>query len=135
MRVFRVENEELFGPYYANKGGIATRAVGEKYGINVIGNSRRTPLPYEDGLSGWRDRLDYAQFRFGFESPEAAVAWFIDLDILREHGFKLCAYEVPETEVFKGGKQLVFRFSASHHMGEVDHETVATDVAVSAGVA
>lgn len=135
MRVFRVENEELEGPYRALGGGRAIDMICDKYGVDITRCGPRSPDPINDGLTAWRDRRDYAQFRFGFASPEAAVAWFVDLDILREHGFHLCAYEVPKTEVFKGGKQLVFRFSASHHMGEVSHETVATDVAIPACVA
>jgi hypothetical protein len=93
--VYRVENENHFGPY--------TTSV---RGMNFHGCDHQ-PAPHRAGL-GWLDDLELS----GFKSMEQMLAWFNtreELDCLEHGGMSVVRIEVEERRIRYGDKQIVFR--------------------------
>jgi len=95
MIIYRVEGRNGNGPYMF-PGYIQTMVDGLKH-----------PLPRDDGID--MDKIT-AFHIFGFASLTALLNWF-DLDTrkhLRQCYFSILVYEVPDTRVLVGNRQVVF---------------------------
>lgn len=108
MRIYRVEHHEKnVGPYTFYEGWWS-------WSNRDHGEHPDTPGPTKDGIDIF-ELPPNDPYDCGFESLEALHRWF-RADELRQlvpSGFVLSVYEVPETSVRKGQKQLVFRRSAA----------------------
>lgn len=63
------------------------------------------PLPYSDGMTDWD-----STYLFGFRNKDQLLAWFREeISKLSSNGFVISLYEVDETFVDYGKKQLAFK--------------------------
>ena len=99
MIVYRVENADGRGPYVGNP-------VPE---MDDAANDRQ-PMAWQDGLSEWWNDGKANAYRYGFRTLEQIKSWFLpdQLTILARHGFRVTEYEVPQSHVLSGKKQVVF---------------------------
>ena len=81
--IYRVEDSEGKGPYYANLGG---------YAVKSCGGGPRHPEPRTEG---WHGRHGSAEV-FGFAGKEQLEAWFswYDLEALRALGYMVNTYDI-----------------------------------------
>lgn len=107
--IYRVENSEARGPY---------TGIGD---MSLWTDSNHTdaahPCPNDDSMP-WDWNFNHERIsdaRCGFESLKALTAWFNpqELTKLKELGYRIRAYQVPEDAVIRGKKQIVFDWSRS----------------------
>jgi hypothetical protein len=100
MRVYRIENKNGRGPY--NGRGDLPYTV-------LDGCPAHQPDPRDDGFGSRWNKPDYY---FGFASLDQLFDWFGDiLEHLDRYGFSLTVWEVDESFVELGGRQLAFNKS------------------------
>lgn len=139
MKVFRVQRlSDGDGPYsmfYPDgvRGGWYDHRWTNEFAWEIANAhtfNKRTPAPQADGLPSIFDLCDWRHWNekkvvFGFESEQAAGAWFDGWGTrLWEEYHNLAEWEVDEKYVVKGRKQLVFnsehgRLIASRDIREV----------------
>ena len=110
MLVYRVENGKGEGPYrhgYPEKLGI-------HYDWRHKADALRYPHPYNDGIHLPALTVNHS---FGFKSVGDLHNWFADaFQALDRYGFRVCTYEVPESDVLMGIKQLAFDSSRAERV-------------------
>lgn len=111
MLVYRVVDKDGDSPYYGN--------LCDSIGM-PCGYSTQHPDPEKDGI-GWVNWYEYC----GFESLVALYNWFGEwFEELDDAGALVRVYQVPDSEVRKGRKQLVFRLNSSIHVETFTFEEV-----------
>lgn len=104
MIVYRVENSEGLGPYRGH-GWHPTRHMDKVTHPN--------PNWDEGMVEEWHRRVGNhydSQYVFGFESMDQLNAWFNDQEMsdLMVFGYSIVAFEVADSDVIIGRKQLAF---------------------------
>lgn len=90
----------------------------------LVQNSQQRLLTVYDGL-GYAEDADYIPtwlidlYHFAFDSEGAMMRWFSreEREQLKEKGFYLAIYAVPDEYVILGDRQLMFRKSHSEQTG------------------
>lgn len=109
VQVFRVETPRGYGPYGA--GGIATDVTkhgGESfedfsYRLAVAHNDDDHPAP-------WAEDLSVRKGHCGFDSLGKLSEWFKGWGKqLHDYGFRIVTFTVPDEDVQRGERQVVFR--------------------------
>jgi hypothetical protein len=97
MRVYRIENDNGLGPYNG-RGSLPYSVLG--------GSCHRQPAPIDDGFDWCWRKPDY---HFGFATLDQLFDWFGDiLEHLDRYGFSLTVWEVDESHINHGRRQLAF---------------------------
>lgn len=112
-KVYRIQNKAGGGPY-TSYGSRSDRVVSALRGHSY---TMRTPGPYLDGIR-FEDRESFNfDERYGFVSLKALNNWFRPnvRRILREDGFQLATFAVPEDSLVIGARsgQAIFDVQAS----------------------
>lgn len=104
MIVYRVENASGVGPYH-----------GSMWHPSRHQNKLTHPNPmWDEGMcEEWARRVGGmygSQYVFGFKSMEQLHEWFNaeELEHVREYKYDIVAFEVAETDVIMGERQLAF---------------------------
>lgn len=117
MKVYRIEHKNFkVGPYQ-----ILSWALGNRYFRDAI-----CPGPFEDGLGGMREGVEYSGFRCMYD----LVRWFRLRDIfrLKKQGFRVYRFKIQPEYVRFGGRQLVFQKSYAYSRTEVKLSALARHV-------
>ena len=106
MVIFRIENEQKLGPYYAT--------YDSKWQTKDHGESKKTPGPSADKIQNTNKPLNSIlknSHLFGFKSLEQLKKWFSkkELKNLHNKGFLLAEIQCATKYIRLGGKQLVFK--------------------------